>query len=658
MTRKFFFLLFFAVIIIIGYAVVYPKVQAVIFKLTPPVVPPLQHHAISQPLEQGWSAALAQEFRHKGQGTRTVPFPLSWFEALEVPNSNGISWLYDENPLFHENEYLLRFGFISSPVSAINPQGLPIGFAILNQQRFDGVEGSHQALGFTCAACHTGKITVKSKDYVIDGGSANIALDVFNDAMAAAIGQTVISSTLPLFDGRFQRFSERVLGDDNNKKFQERLKMALLALATQLSTQLKHVEVIEGFARLDALNRIGNQIFAIDVQRNENYVPPHAPVNYPHIWTAPWFDWVQYDGSIMQPLIRNAGEALGVRARLEFIRDDSGVTTLVSSVLMEDLAWIEKTLAGNQHPLEAKAFTGLQAPKWPDEFGSIDAEKSEKGSKLYKKHCQQCHLPVLSDDDIFSDAYWHAFEVGAAGMPVSQSLKLKKIPLWQIGTDAEQAGVLMNRTVDTAAHVDAPAFGLNAQVCTQKKQADGRKVFSIVNIQDGENTSFALALGAITHQLIIDWGDTYNISDNMLWRMRGSRPNCLQANLAYKARPLNGVWATAPFLHNGSIASLYEMLLPAKQRRERIRLGSTDFDVDLLGIRQPDSVSELLEGKAFDAMGYFWLNTKGKGNSNKGHEFSARYQDKKTWQEQERGIIGPLLSDEDRFAIIEYLKTL
>src|SRR2546426_5303490 len=34
------------------------------------------------------------------------------------------------------------------------------------------------------------------------------------------------------------------------------------------------------------------------------------------IWDSSWFDWVQYNGSIRQPTVRNVGEALGVRARV------------------------------------------------------------------------------------------------------------------------------------------------------------------------------------------------------------------------------------------------------------------------------------------------------------------------------------------------------
>ena len=41
-----------------------------------------------------------------------------------------------------------------------------------------------------------------------------------------------------------------------------------------------------------------------------------APVSFPPIWTVPWLKWAQYDASIEQPLIRNAGEALGVTALL------------------------------------------------------------------------------------------------------------------------------------------------------------------------------------------------------------------------------------------------------------------------------------------------------------------------------------------------------
>ena len=38
--------------------------------------------------------------------------------------------------------------------------------------------------------------------------------------------------------------------------------------------------------------------------------------------------------------------------------------------------------------------------------------------------------------------------------------------------------------------------------------------------------------------------------------MSGNMPNQFRGGLAYKARPLNGIWATPPYLHNGSVPTI------------------------------------------------------------------------------------------------------
>ena len=55
--------------------------------------------------------------------------------------------------------------------------------------------------------------------------------------------------------------------------------------------------------------------------------------------------------------------------------------------------------------------------------------------------------------------------------------------------------------------------------------------------------------------------------------------------VAYKARPLNGAWATAPFLHNGSVPSLYQLLLPDTEREKSFYLGGNDLDVVNIGFK-------------------------------------------------------------------------
>ena len=107
-----------------------------------------------------------------------------------------------------------------------------------------------------------------------------------------------------------------------------------------------------------------------------------------------------------------------------------------------------------------------------------------------------------------------------------------------------------------------------------------------------------------------------------------------RALLAYKARPLNGVWSSAPFLHNGSVANLYELMLPAAERSDTFYIGSWEYDPVKVGyVDSP-------------APGAFMVDTSLPGNSNAGHEYGA-------------GADGlPVLTDEEIWALVEYLKTL
>ena len=103
------------------------------------------------------------------------------------------------------------------------------------------------------------------------------------------------------------------------------------------------------------------------------------------------------------------------------------------------------------------------------------------------------------------------------------------------------------------------------------------------------------------------------------------------------------MWATAPFLHNGSVPTVYDLLSPVADRPKTFRVGSREYDTEKLGLKQPDS-------------GFWVFDTSKPGNRNTGHEFNTGY---KPWKEGDppaQGLIGPLLSHEDRLAIIEHLK--
>ena len=58
-------------------------------------------------------------------------------------------------------------------------------------------------------------------------------------------------------------------------------------------------------------------------------------------------------------------------------------------------------------------------------------------------------------------------------------------------------------------------------------------------------------------------------------QMNGNRPDGMRAPLSYKVRPLNGIWATPPYLHNGSVPNLYALLSPVAERPKKVLPGQS-----------------------------------------------------------------------------------
>jgi len=666
-----------------------PKFGRLVEALTPPELRPVNTELTPKRLDQNWPQRVSARFHSISQGTRTLPVPLSWLEALEEPHGSLLAVPFARNGLFLRDEYFLRFGFIKGEKSEFNPAGLPVGVTPTPAQKLPGISDIQTAVGLTCAACHTGQITYNDTLYLIEGGPAVTDLGLLTKALGAALGQTALSAKIPIFDGRFERFARAVL----KEAYSDGRKLALLAelesLLAYLASQPGDVDVVEGFARLDALNRIGNQVFAQDNNRPENYVPIDAPVNYPHIWTASWFDWVQYDASIMAPLVRNAGEALGVSAYLNTTAPDDEFR-FASSIDYKNLIWIEEALSGPP-PAPAEKLQGLLSPSWPAEFPKIDEAMAAQGRTLYADHCQGCHRPPVGSPEFWDFFYYIIYGTNGEKQSLHKVLEVKAIPIWQIGTDPAQADVLINRTVNTAGDdggtgmPERPGMGLDTEVCAPKPQLfskpdvgyqsyevetrlndyrySERQALVPVPVRDGAVLSFGLALGALVQEADDAWFDQNYIPPDQRVVYERGRPNCLRPGAGYKARPLNGVWATAPFLHNGSVPTLHDLLSPQEKRPRYVQLGSTAFDPVNVGVRQDPGLQErILEALEDDPTvryvdGFFVLDTEIPGNLNTGHEFSSRYREGKEWYEQPTGVIGPELTDDERMALIEFLKT-
>ena len=103
------------------------------------------------------------------------------------------------------------------------------------------------------------------------------------------------------------------------------------------------------------------------------------------------------------------------------------------------------------------------------------------------------------------------------------------------------------------------------------------------------------------------------------------------AGAAYELRVLNGVWAVAPYLHNGSVPNLWELMKPAKERKSSFMVGSRIFD--------PKNVGYDVDELPFKTGAFAADPANANGNGNGGHEFGAG------------------LTEEQRWAIIEYMKS-
>jgi mono/diheme cytochrome c family protein len=584
-----------------------------------PTLPPPEAPAGQISLDQHWTPEQQTWFHHASQGTATFGIPYEWFMALPAPEIGATGWLSD-------SAYLTRFGFIPSPASQPdNPDGLPIGFA-RGAPQVDPRNGASTVnpatgkvlteFGSTCAACHTGQIVYGKTAMTIDGGSAMLDLGKLRTAVGIAILRTAV---LP---DRFDRFADRVLGFDSTPTAREQLRKQFRLAVAGVEEQIKlefsvaSGSVEEGVGRLDALNRIGNQVFSLDMRdRNgrpnrENYAPTNAPVHFPHIWDAIWFSWAQYDSSIQRPMVRNAGEAMGVGALVNL--SNQGQSLYTSSVDFAALHRIEGALSGpyapGHTPLGDRRFTGLAAPRWPAFLPKIDSQLAAKGEVLYAGMCAGCHLPAPNTAAFWDARFWRP----ADDNPEAHSfLDLPLIPVSEIGTDPAEAAVLGNRMVTSF-----PFLDIRTQV-------------------------FGRALGDVVEKVAQRWyeGQTPPLSAAMQDEMNGYRPNGIRAPMAYRARPLNGIWATAPYLHNASVPNLYALLSPLAERPRVFWLGNRDYDPKTVGYNSTDPVE-----------GGFQLDTSRSGNSNKGHEFDTG--------PIGNGIIGRRLAPEERLALIEYLKTL
>ncbi|MBP9100958.1 MAG: ribonuclease E [Nitrosomonas sp.] len=628
-----------------------------------------------QYLDQGWNSAESLWFYYTTQGSNLMPY--DFFLALEKPG---------QTQLFRSDENMNFYRYLPQKASSANPDALPVGWV---KDKYKDKE----YVGLTCAACHTGQINYNGVGIRIDGGPASADMENIMIDLAKALKHTREDAEAK------QRFVKNVLAKGNYKseadvladlsKYEQRIYSYTYINASQTSY---------GYARLDAFGRIYNRVLEhtinarelreilsdrkimddkvmtkeqideilakidnvitgeqrdhlmerlskyltfeqIALLNNEIFNRPDAPVSYPFLWDIAQHDYVQWNGIAdnagLGPIGRNTGEVIGVFGTLDW-KEEKG--TSLTSILFQGsgntrVKFDSSVDVQNLHRIESH-LKKLNSPVWPQEIlGKINEEQAAKGKLLFDEYCAACHARIDRDDPN-RRVVAHMTKVSAIGTDSTMAENSFKYQGY--------SGILRNQYVGL--EVGNILLDKEAPVAALLTQATK----NVVATPDPDKWFF---------QRWTDWAanlvTAYAENEIKSSIKNGNYDpdttvNPLASLNAYKGRPLNGIWATAPYLHNGSVPSLYDLLLPKKRegdpedgeyRPDQFEVGSREFDPVKVGLKSSGYKS-------------FTFDTSFPGNSNAGHEYASG----KT--AQPNGVVLRPLNKDEKLDVLEYLKTL
>ncbi len=527
-------------------------------------------------LDQGWTPEIRESYYHVSQGTTVLPYDI--FLSLEAAGSQE---------LFRSDANSERYGLTPDPPNPRwNPDGLPIGLGktVTPDGPWKGVD-----VGINCATCHNTELFYQGKRVRIDGGVGNhFDLEAYVFALDDAVQETLKDSA------KFDRLAARmgVSSADAKSDLRKRVETNADRIHSFRTTVLL-TPYPWGPARMDAIGMIVDRVTSVAPDIRQNWFAPLAPTKPPFLWNSPQGSWTQWRGVQQDPIDRNLTETMGVFMSMNLTAKSPEEGLFQSNARLKNLEEIEGWL------------NHLAPPKWPEEaFGKIDRAKAAQGKKLFESHCAGCH-----------NSYPYTWT--APNKYGKRFLEVGLVPESYVGTDPMQFEEL--RPYVATAHL---APNLPGPLKDKDLVPQGELYYGL---------SMMILRTALSK---IDQTPEQAIEMHGYRELPVPRPSPVPH---YKAAPRDGVWATPPFMHNGSVPNLYEMLVPAAERTKKFCLGR-DFDPVKVGV---DTSCK---------SGSYMIDTSLIGSSNRGHSFENG--------PRGNGVIGPLLTEEERWALVEYLKSI
>jgi Cytochrome C oxidase, cbb3-type, subunit III len=555
---------------------------------------------------------------HLAEGSEI--FPLDWLLALKSAKTG--------KPFLEDPE---RFGLIPDPEMLDIPghEGvrLPIGLtigtprdvhaAVAAIKRSGGPPDplAMRMVGVNCAACHVGRLRYHGKDLPLIEGAPNVFnIDAFYQELFQSAFETVKKQDkLETFLndlgklGAKSEISKILLASfERIKKNPSGVLSALEKIENPLEVLQQAVTVLPNVAELlrelkpddavDSMNRFyeDSGLLLSRLAFLKTLASLHTSGEQV---TSPGPGRIDAFGNVRRLYFRNAPKVSldspvsfphlwGVR-QTGWYHWDGNTNALMERNIgqamglgaIADLRTGASTILPlNLHELES-FFAKVPPPEWPkSQFGPVDttSEKYRTGARLYVQHCAKCHDRQEGGQKSHEGAITY--------------------DLQELGTDPLRA-----QNFATPLEKEKPfTDGLQAVAAKVKKHA--------IAANPGEHP------------------DELDLPDhNIRWlTTRG-----------YVARPLEGVWASPPYLHNGSVPTLDDLLKPENERPACFPVGHREYDPVKLGY-----VSEFDKVPVAERRRFFVYDTRIQGNSNKGH------------------LYGTCISASEREALLEYLKVM
>ncbi len=435
-----------------------------------------------------------------------------------------------------------------------------------------------------------------------------------------------------------------------------------------------------GHGRQDAVQVILNTVATLSDSKIRGGLPAStAPVSIPHVWLAPHTGRVQWNGSAYKSkdigiagpistgaMIRNISEVIGVFG-------DVRLPDYAALAAGDDLSIESSVRLGNMIGLE-RALGEVTPPIWPEVWGKVDRDSADykAGEALYQQHCAACHARIdrtkpfteildasglpLVNDPVNGAPFVrvvNAFDIPAESGPV---VGTDPMMVCNSMTHASWSGkmtaftnvfsALQSYAMNGVTGIKVERFPVGTETLRLIEDMSIRilwdKQDEITAVQKSdlarqtgdffgwftgddmqvEGGDWVIAQAEkvptptpVTHDLD-DLDEVRRICAQQLDVQRLSAPDTLSPG--YKAGPLAGIFATAPYLHNGSVPTLEALLLPASERPTRFAVGDVAFDPLTIGLGQPLEGGTWSEFNVTNADGAVTA-----GNSNAGHAYPA-----------------------------------